>query len=101
VVCQAAEGAADRDAQAVAALALDRANIDLETVEALERQLLGMIAGFDGYGVGLGSETVVDDPEVIASLERMGNSSMPIVRPVDDPQTTRPTNPAVPKKSPV
>jgi hypothetical protein len=74
----AAREAGDQDAQAVAMLQLDAASTELETSEALLSTMLSQIAGVDTNGFsGTG---VFDDPQLVETLQRMGNSTMPIGR---------------------
>ena len=73
----AARAARDAHAEAVAQLAVDRTQHDVEVSEQLERILLGQLAGVDGT---FGSESVFDNPESVAQLERLGNSRTPIGR---------------------
>jgi HK97 family phage major capsid protein len=71
----ASQKADDRDAIAVATMALDEATGELELSEQLHSKMLGQIAGVDGHGLG---ESVFDDPAMIEQLERLGNSAMPV-----------------------
>jgi Phage capsid family len=74
---EAARAAGDVDAQAVAQLSLDAAQVELETSEQLENMLLSSMAGVNGTGFTGG---VFDDPQVVETLQRLGSSSMPIGR---------------------
>jgi hypothetical protein len=74
-VLQAARSAQDGQAEAVAMLALDRAQQDVEVGEALERTLLSQMAGI-GSSSGVG--TFLDDPSTVSTLEQLASSSMPI-----------------------
>lgn len=73
----AAKAAGDDQAASIAALALDQAQIECDTAEALENMVLSSMAGVNGNGHRLG-ETVFEDPTTIATLERLGHSQMPI-----------------------
>ena len=76
----AARAAGDTDAQAIASLALEAANIEVETSERLENMLLSSMAGMNGgngNGHGFGGG-IFDDPGTVETLERLGNGSFPI-----------------------
>jgi Phage capsid family len=75
----AARAVRDEDAEAVASLALDHAQVELETAERLEAMLLSSMAGVNGNSHGRG-EDIFSDPQTIAALERLSSSSMPIGR---------------------
>jgi HK97 family phage major capsid protein len=72
----AARGAGDDQAAAIATLALDAAAVELETAEQLESMLLSSMAGVTG--VGLGGETFLDNPQTVQTLEQLAHSSAPI-----------------------
>jgi len=74
----AARAESDIDAQAVAQIAYDQADVELQTAERLESQLLSSISGMNGAGPF--GESVFENPETLASLERLASSSMPIGR---------------------
>jgi len=74
----AARAAGDNDAAAVGQLALDAAHVELQTAEQLERVLLGQMAGVSHEASHQGG--IFDDPSTVATLERLGNSSMAIGR---------------------
>jgi capsid protein len=68
----AAHEAGDQDAQAVAQIAYDTADEDLQVAERLESQLLSSIAGLDGDGP---VESIFDDPHTVETLQRLGRST--------------------------
>ena len=71
----AAREAGDNDAQAIAQIAFDTADEDLQVAERLESQLLSSISGLDGGGLG---EGILNDPGTIETPERLGNGRFPI-----------------------
>jgi hypothetical protein len=70
----AAQGAGDQDAQAVAQTQLDDAALELDTAERLESQLLSAMAGVDS----ISTSGIFDDPQTVEQLQRLGNGSFPI-----------------------
>jgi HK97 family phage major capsid protein len=76
----AAREAGDQDAQAVAQIGYDEADGELQIAERLESQLLSSMTGTNGNGHRPVGESVFEDPDTIASLERMATSRMPIGR---------------------
>lgn len=68
----------DLDAAAIAQLAYDQADVELQTSERLESALLSQMAGVNGNGTGFGGGSFLDDPSVVHSLEQLAHSSMPI-----------------------
>lgn len=75
----AARGAGDDQAAAIASLALDQAQADLEIAENLEKMVLSSMAGVNGNSHPAG-ENLFDDPQMVGVLERLGSSGMPIGR---------------------
>jgi Phage capsid family len=73
----AARDVSDQDAQAVASLAFDEADHDLQIAERLESQLLAQMAGIDDHGA-IGRDSFLFDPGVIAELEQLAHSSAPV-----------------------
>ena len=74
----AARAAGDQEAASIASLALDQANVELETSEALEKMVLSSMAGVNGNGHGLGGDSFLDDPNMVNTLEQLAHSSAPI-----------------------
>ena len=62
----------DNDAAAVAQIAFDRADEELQVAERLESQLLSSMAGIDSSPVGGG---IFDNPAVVEQLQRLGEST--------------------------
>jgi hypothetical protein len=73
----AAREAGDQDGEAVAQMRYDEADLDLQTAERLESQMLSAMAGIDGGGF-TGATSIFEDPETIERLQRLGNGSFPI-----------------------
>ena len=71
----AAMQADDQQAAAVAQLALDDAQIEMETADALRDQVLSQLAGVDGFG----STTMFgQDPQIAETLHQLALSAAPI-----------------------
>lgn len=73
----AARAVKDAHAEAVAQMTTDRAQYDVEVAEQLERVLLGQMAGIGG---GFDASSFLDDPEAVATLERLASTSQPVGR---------------------
>ena len=71
-----ADKANDDDARHVARIGLEQARGELDLAQGLERAMLGQVAGVH-FG---GTESFLDDPSTVSSLERLATSSMPIGR---------------------
>jgi hypothetical protein len=76
----AAKAVGDDQAASIASLALDTAQAELETSEALENMVLSSMAGVAVNGNGQGFGGVFDDPQTVGVLERLGSSTMPVGR---------------------
>lgn len=73
----AARAAGDDQAAGIASLALEQANVEVETSERLENMLLSSMAGVSDNGQ-FGGGSFLDNPETVQTLERLGNGSFPI-----------------------
>lgn len=71
----AAKDAGDDQATAIASLALDQAQIECDTAEALENMVLSSMSGVNNGYVDHG---FLDDPNTVATLEQLAHSSAPI-----------------------
>ena len=76
-VLEAAQAAGDTQAEGIAALALQRADTELETAQELHNMLLSAIDG-NGNGHGRSGESFLDDPSTVTTLEQLAHSSAPI-----------------------
>lgn len=73
----AAREVGDFDAGAIAQLAFDAADVELQTAERLESQILSSMAGVDSNGF---RESLFDNPQTVETLQRLGDSTFPIGR---------------------
>ena len=79
-------GSVEAHALEAATVAYDAASYELEVVSGEERMVLSSIAGVDE---GLSQESFLRNPEVLAQLEQMGGSSLPVGRMNLGPAITR------------
>src|SRR4051794_2796381 len=70
----AARDVQDREAEAVAQIAYDQADEELQVAERLESQMLAGLAGVDS-GVSSG---FLSDPTTVGQLEQLAHSSLPV-----------------------
>ena len=72
----AAKAAGDEDAIAVGELAVQQADAEFETANALHVRMLSMVGGAsDG---GLGGDSFLDNPDMVRTLEALGHTTAPI-----------------------
>ena len=77
-ILDAAKAAGDEDAIAVGELAVQQADLEVETVDALHVQMLSMMDGGGGGGYGLGGDSFLDNPDTVRTLEALGHTTAPI-----------------------